>query len=138
MATFIDELYRDRPGDAHLDKLGGRLCEFSLVAEKAGELVGVLMAEKRSTRNLQSEIGRDAFPSAEWYLEIQEIFVREKNRGDGIGSMLVRSVLERGKAAGITRSLVYSANEDYVRIARFYERCGFRMWHIFMTHEEGI
>ena len=29
--------------------------------------------------------------------------------------------------------MVYSGNRDDQRIARFYERCGYRMWHIFMT-----
>ena len=133
MAAFLAELHRDRPRDAHLDRLPGRLSEFSLVAEHDGQIAGLVVAERRSTDNLRDEIGRDAFPEDESYLEIQELFVREGARGEGIGSALVRAVLERARAAGVRRSLVYSANADYVRIARFYERCGFSMWHIFMT-----
>ena len=132
-AALLAELYRDRPRDAHLDQLPERLSEFSLVAEKDGVVVGLLMAEKRMTNSLRDEIGRDAFPDDEHYLEIQDVFVREGDRGQGIGAVLVRTVLERAKASGIPRSLVYSANSDYGRIARFYEGCGFRMWHIFMT-----
>ncbi len=132
-AAFLAALYRDRPRDLHLDELPTRLSEFSLVAEQNGQVVGLVVAEMRSTQNLRDEIGRDAFPVEETYLEIQDLFVSEEERGEGIGSALVRAVLERARAAGVRRSLVYSANEDYVRIARFYERCGFRMWHIFMT-----
>ena len=104
-----------------------------MVAEKDGQVVGLLVAEKRTTRNLRDEIGRDAFPDDECYLEIQDVFVRQDERGAGIGTALVRSVLRRARASGVARALVYSGNADYARIARFYERCGFRMWHIFMT-----
>ena len=133
VSVFLAALYRDRPRDLHLDELPARLSEFSLVAERNGEVVGLVIAEKRVTQNLRDEIGRDAFPEDEIYLEIQDLFVSERQRGDGIGSALVQAVLERARAAGVRRSLVYSANQDYARIARFYERCGFRMWHIFMT-----
>jgi ribosomal protein S18 acetylase RimI-like enzyme len=132
-ARLITELYRDRPQDAHLDGLPNRLSDFSLIAEENGEIVGLLLAERRSTRDLSTEIGRDAFPDDDSYLEIQELFVHETQQGKGIGSALVQEVLKRAKAAGIHRSMVYSANADYVRTARFYENCGFRMWHIFMT-----
>jgi GNAT superfamily N-acetyltransferase len=131
--AFLAELYRHRPEDAHLDELPNRLSEFALVAEKDGQVVGLLVAEKRATRNLRDEIGRDAFPNDERYLEIQDVFVRQDERGEGIGTALVRSVLQRAQTSGVARALVYSGNADYARIARFYERCGFRMWHIFMT-----
>ncbi len=131
--AFLAALYRDRSRDLHLDELPRRLSKFSLVAERDRQVVGLVIAEQRSTQDLRNEIGHDAFPDDEIYLEIQDLFVREDERGEGIGTALVRAVLERARAAGIHRSMVYSGNADYVRIARFYERCGFRMWHIFMT-----
>ena len=132
--AFLRQLYAARPADARLDELPGRLSAFALVAESAaGEVVGLLLAEERATRNLRDEMGRDAFPDDTQYLEVQDLFVATAHRGQGIGTALVRAALDRAAAAGVRRSMVYSANADYARIARFYERCGFRMWHIFMT-----
>ena len=48
-------------------------------------------------------------------------------------SGLVQRVLENGRANGLARSMVYSDTPDYVHTARFYERCGYRMWLILMT-----
>ena len=44
----------------------------------------------------------------------------------------MHAVLQKAQDAGIARSLVYSGNRDYIRIARFYEKCGYKMWHILM------
>jgi GNAT superfamily N-acetyltransferase len=131
--SLIAELYRDRPQDADLDELPTRLSEFSLVAELEGEIIGLVIAVRRSTLEPGNEISRDAFPDEDEYLEVQDLFVRQANRGSGTGSALIKEVLAVAKSAGVCRSMVYSANADYIRIARFYENCGFRMWHIFMT-----
>jgi GNAT superfamily N-acetyltransferase len=116
-----------------LDGLPTRLNEFSLVAERDGAIIGLVIAVRRSTLELRNELGRDAFPDDNEYLEVQDLFVSEANRGTGAGSTLIKELLAIARSAGIRRSMVYSANADYMRIARFYENCGFRMWHIFMT-----
>ena len=96
-------------------------------------MVGIVCAERQTIAFMQSEIGRAAFPSGQDYLEVQELYVLPEYRNRGIGTRLVREVLSRGRANGLDKSMVYSSNPDYVRTAPFYERCGYRMWHIFMT-----
>ena len=113
--------------------LEARFGEYLLVAELDGEIVGFLCAERQTIAFMKSEIGRAAFPDDEDYLELQELYVLPDHRGHGIGTRLVQTVLERGRASGIERSMVYSDMPDYVQTARFYERCGYKMWHIFMT-----
>jgi ribosomal protein S18 acetylase RimI-like enzyme len=106
----MTELYRERASEAHLETLPSRLSEFAIVAEKGGGVVGFLLAEKRRTRDGRDELGRDAFPQEEEYLEIQESFVDPAHRNKGIGTPLMREVLSRGEAAGLKRSMVYSGN----------------------------
>ena len=113
--------------------LEARYGEYLLVAEVDGRIVGFLCAEGQTIAFMKSEIGRAAFPDDEDYLELQELYVLPEYRDRGIGTRLVRAALERGRANGLRRSMVYSSNADYARTARFYERCGYRMWHIFMT-----
>lgn len=43
------------------------------------------------------------------------------------------AIIRECRQEDLPHSMVYSANADYARTARFYERCGYRMWHIFMT-----
>ena len=61
------------------------------------------------------------------------VAVRPKHRRQGIGKKLIEIVLAQARKNGIQRSMVYSANKDYISTASFYENCGFKMWHIFMT-----
>lgn len=94
--------------------------------------------------DLYREVG-NPLPSDNLADRMSEYFlVAEKNtkpvgmvlaeyRNKGIGGSLVAAVLDRARKNGIERSMVYSANADYKRTARFYEHCGFKMWHIFMT-----
>lgn len=54
-------------------------------------------------------------------------------RGRGIGTALVQRAVAAAKERGVIRSMVYSGNADYLGTARFYEKCGFKMWQILMT-----
>jgi GNAT superfamily N-acetyltransferase len=78
-------------------------------------------------------MGKDAFPDDSEYLEIQDLYLLPDHRDRGLGTKLVNTLLGIGRENGLQRSLVYSANRDYVRTALFYEKLGFRMWHIFLT-----
>lgn len=133
ISRFLSELYSDKLLVKDRIRIQERLSEYSLVAQKGDEVVGLLIAQMRTSHDLLNELGHDAFPNDSNYLEIQELFVRADKRGEGIGKALVTAVLARANANGLRRSMVYSGNEDYVRIARFYEQCGFKMWQIFMT-----
>lgn len=115
------------------EEMSSRLGEYCLVAEAAGDIVGLVIAERQTMEFMESEVGRCAFPDEKEYLEIQDLYVAPEFRGRGIGKKLMMTVLQLGRDNGLQRSMVYSANEDYVSIAKFYEGCGYKMWHIFMT-----
>ena len=123
-------------GEPHEHKkkdLIDRMSEFFLVAEDNGCIIGFVIGERRTTINLKDEMGKDAFPNDSEYLEVQDLYVIPSARGCGIGTQLMTALLDRAHQHSLMRSMVYSANKDYPQIIRFYERVGYRMWHIFMT-----
>ncbi|MBN2209862.1 MAG: GNAT family N-acetyltransferase [Sedimentisphaerales bacterium] len=133
LAGFFTALYEGHGDGVPDEGVAGRLSEYSLMAEVKGTPAGFIIAAVETIEFMQSEIGRSAFPDVKEYLEIQDLYVLEEFRGRGVGTKLIEGVLSRAKANGIKHAMVYSGNKDYIRTARFYEKSGFRMWHIFMT-----
>ena len=120
-----------RPDTA--EQLRERLGECFLVAELAGRVVGFVIGEIRSTAN--NEFVEGVLDDEPAYLEVQDLYVASDHRGRGLGGRLMRTLLDHAAATGATGSLVYSANRDYLRTARFYEKLGYQMWHIHMTRK---
>lgn len=133
LEEFCQKLYTEQAYDRPPESVVGRLSEYSLLAEVGGRPVGFILAVCETIEFMKSELGRDAFPGETNYLEIQEFYVLPDFRGNGIGTSLVQRVIEKARQNGILRSMVYSGNADYIRTARFYEKCGFKMWQILMT-----
>jgi len=126
------ELYRGTASHDPPEPLQDRLSDFFLVAEVDGQLAGFVIGQRGPVDPIGAELARDAFPNSSAYLEIQDLFVKPEHRNKGIGSLLMTSILKRGRDAGLMHSMVYSTNSDYARIGRFYERVGFRIDHLFM------
>lgn len=114
-----------------VEELRKRLGECFLVAVLGGEVIGFVIGEIRSTAN--NEFVEGVLDTAPSFLEVQDLYVAASYRGKGVGTMLMRKVLEAAGGRGVEESLVYSANRDYLRTARFYEKLGYDMWHIHMT-----
>lgn len=114
-----------------VEELRKRLGECFLVAELNGRVIGFVIGEIRSTAN--NEFVEGVLDTAPLYLEVQDLYVSPGHRGQGVGTTLMRRLLEVARGRGVEDSLVYSANRDYVRTARFYEKFGYDMWHIHMT-----
>ena len=113
------------------EQLHERLGDCFLVAERDSAVVGFAIGQIRPTAG--NEFVEGVLDDEPRYLEVQDLYVEAPSRGRGIGTRLVRRLLEIAAANGVSGSLVYSANHDYARTARFYETCGYRMWHIHMT-----
>jgi len=114
-----------------VDELRKRLGECCLVAEVDGQVIGFVIGELRSTAG--NEFVEGVLDDAAAYLEVQDLYVAPGHRGRGVGTLLMRHLLQIADNRGISGSLVYSANRDYARTARFYESLGYDMWHIHMT-----
>ena len=114
------------------EPLSFRLSEFFLVVEVKGQIVGFVIGAKGPVDTIGKEMAHEAFPGEQAYLEVQDVYVTPSFRNRGIGSLLMRVVIQRGLEAGLTRSMVYTNNPDYAQIGRFYERIGYRIDHLFM------
>ena len=132
----VQHLYLDLQGaqfSPDEEPLYSRLSEFFLIAEVNGQTVGFVIGGRGPVDAIGKEMADEAFPGEEAYLEIQDLYVSPSFRNRGIGSLLMRTVIQRGLEAGLTRSMVYTNNPDYARIGRFYERFGYKIDHLFMT-----
>ena len=116
------------------EELSRRLGECFLVAESCGSIVGFAIGAIRSTE--ANEFVEGVLDDQPLYLEVQDVYVAAGRRGRGIGASLMRELIAGARTRGVTNSLVYSANRDYLRTARFYEKLGYGMWHIHMTRRE--
>lgn len=76
--------------------------------------------------------GLAVIPSGESFLEIEELYVLPEYRSRGLGSDLVRALLQAAAENHVTRGLVHSATRDWQRIVRFYEQFDFKMWYVQM------
>ena len=107
-------------------------CVF-YVATRDAQVIGYAIGEIRQTANNEFVEGvLDDRPS---YLEVQNIRVAAEHRNRGIGAAMMKALLDAAAEQGVTGSLVYSSNRDYIRTARFYEKLGYEMWHIHMTRK---
>ncbi|MBI3971463.1 MAG: GNAT family N-acetyltransferase [Chloroflexi bacterium] len=108
--------------------LRGKLGPFFLVAERAGELVGFVAARVRHADPGDLAV----FPAGADCLEVEDLYVAEHVRDEGIGTQLMERLLAEAKRRGIEHSTVFSATKDVARIVRFYEQFGHRLWGIQM------
>ncbi|TDC71038.1 GNAT family N-acetyltransferase [Actinomadura sp. GC306] len=87
-----------------------------LVAEIAGELVGAV-----AYCGPGSPYAEVAGPDE---AEFRMLAVREKARGEGAGTAMVRACIDRARASGLA-GLVLSTQANMVAAQRMYERLGF-------------
>jgi GNAT superfamily N-acetyltransferase len=109
---------------------GSHLGPYFLLAEERGTVVGFIVASKH-------QVSEDTaiMPAGTEYVEIDSIYTTPSHRDMGIGGLLLEHICEQARRDGIRRAQVYSANKDIHRIMKFYERHGFRSWHIRMFRD---
>ena len=109
-----------------LDEVTARLGTYCYVATHGKEIVAYAWGVESVSEGM-AVIPRDA-P----YLEVEELMVKPGCRDQGIGGLLLDTLLQAARDRGIDRFLVYSANQDTERIMRFYGKHGFRSWCVMM------
>ena len=85
------------------------------VAEVAGEIQGVMALL------IMDNLGHRGAPSA----VVEDVVVREEQRGRGIGREMLRFALDRAREKGCYK-LALSSNRMRERAHRFYENLGFQ------------
>ncbi len=125
-----------RVGDAprvrtqlHTGPRAGLRALFSEAEDSAAQLDGyidagevlVAVAQDRVVGHLQLTEAAEADAS-----EIKNMAVEARDRGRGVGRLLVRAAIEHARAQGRSRLVVATAAADIGNL-RFYQRVGFRM-----------
>lgn len=85
-----------------------------LVAEKDGKAVGFIAGD-----------GNWIDQEGERVLEIHELFVLPEERRKGVGSMLLKEILEYGKKRGLKKVELWVGKTNYQAIC-FYKKFGFK------------
>lgn len=116
----VEELRRDGFGDLPLFSI--------LVAEVDQEIVGMAFYYFRYSTWKGKTI------------HLEDLIVREKARGTGVGSALYSEIMKRGSAEGVRRIewAVLDWNEAAIR---FYEKSGAHIlkdWHLVQMDQQGI
>ncbi len=116
----IEELHRDGFGSAPLFSI--------IVAEVNQEVVGMAFYYFRYSTWKGKTI------------HLEDLIVREKARGTGVGSALYSEIMKRGAEEGVRRIewAVLDWNEDAIR---FYEKSGANIlkdWHLVQMDQQGI
>lgn len=106
------------------------LSDCFLVARVSGRIVGFACARIANNR------GYAVTPADRRVLQIEELYVCPEVRQQGIGSALVRTVLQWARDRGVAAFHVFTATRDTDKILRFYRQLGFAPWGIQMYRSE--
>lgn len=127
--------------EAALDSTRLYSCQNSLIAEINGEPVGCIISysgdnyaemRKRTFDILYEKSGLDLRDNpmetgpGEYYLDCMAI--KAKFRGHGIGHLLMRRAIEKGRALGISR-FVLLVEKSHCHLQEYYSRLGFAPKH---------
>ncbi|MEK7476494.1 MAG: GNAT family N-acetyltransferase [Candidatus Coatesbacteria bacterium] len=102
--------------------IASRIGPLAFVAESNGRHVGHVYGVARKPGPYC------VFRKGERYMEVDAAYIRCGWRSRGVGSLLLRRLLQAAKREGFRRFLVYTANKDLERAIRFYRRAGFKTW----------
>ncbi|MBO7133343.1 MAG: GNAT family N-acetyltransferase [Bacteroidales bacterium] len=126
---------------AALDSTRLYSCQNSLIAEINGEPAGCIISysgdnyaemRKRTFDILYEQSGLDLRDNpmetgpGEYYLDCMAI--KAKFRGHGIGHLLMRRAIEKGRALGISR-FVLLVEKSHCHLQEYYSRLGFAPKH---------
>ena len=106
------------------------LGSYFWVAEQDDQVVGFILGcvNGDSARSLHYQILREG----EDHLSLHQLYVHPDHRNRGVGSQLVAKLFVAAASNGIHRHFVMSANQDWEKTMRFYEKQGFRPWYFRM------
>lgn len=103
-----------------------KLGKYFFVAELNDEIIGFVYGTIHKAENIC------VIDSGQFYIEIDDIYTSANNRGLGIGSILLKKILEVAKNNGIERSLIYSSTKNIDSIINFYEKHDYKTWYVQM------
>jgi GNAT superfamily N-acetyltransferase len=103
-----------------------KLGKYFYIAELNTEIIGFAYGTPHKAENMS------IFNDGESYLEVDDIYVSQKYRSQGLGGLLLNKLIDTAKDNGIERSLIYSSTKEMDGIMKFYKKHDYRTWNIQM------
>jgi GNAT superfamily N-acetyltransferase len=72
------------------------------------------------------------FSNGQAYIEVDDIYVIQKHRDSGLGTLLLDKMLDLAKENGVEKSLIYSSSKDFDSIVNFYKKHDYKTWYVQM------
>jgi len=124
--TWVQEDITIGMGADSLEDLSNQLNHYFYVVEKDGRLVGYGHGRVHEADNMA------VFEDQEKYFELEDLYLVSGERQRGLGSLLLSEIMDRVKADGVERFLLYSSTKNLKPLINFYEGHGFKTWHVKM------
>lgn len=119
-----DITYGYVPSDKN--NLEKKLGKYFYVAELNNEIIGYVNGTVHIAQNMT------IFSDGQTYIEVDDIYVIQKCRDLGLGTLLLDNLLDLAKANGIENSLIYSSTKDIDCIVNFYKKHDYKTWYVQM------
>jgi GNAT superfamily N-acetyltransferase len=103
-----------------------KLGKYFYIAELNTEIIGFAYGTVHMAENMS------IFNDGQYYIEVDDIYVSQNNRGTGLGSLLLDKLLDVAKENRIERSLIHSSTKDMDSIIKFYKKHNYKTWYIQM------
>lgn len=97
---------------------------YLLVARSVGRIIGHISADVE-TDDGSSDYSMGHFSKGSQFVLIEGMYVLKESRGRGIGSRLLRALLERARGDGINQFFLTAVHRDIAPLKRFYAAHGF-------------
>ena len=112
------------------EDLQRELGSYFWVAEDEGQVVGFIIG--RVNGDAARDMHYQILQEGEDHLSLHQLYVHPDHRNRGFGSQLVSRLFAEAASNGIHRHFVMSANQDWEKTLRFYQKQGFRPWYFRM------
>jgi GNAT superfamily N-acetyltransferase len=95
---------------------------YSYIAKVNDELVGFIYGKIKENNNITESK----------YIKIEDIYVKPRNRNQGIGKKLLDSMIFEAKDKGISGAFINGSCEEVTQTINLYNKLGCRSWYIQM------
>lgn len=119
-----DITYGFVPSDKN--NLEKKLGKYFYVTELNNEIIGYVNGTVHTAQNMT------IFCDGQTYIEVDDIYVIQKYRDSGLGTLLLDKLLDLAKENGIEKSLIYSSTKDIDSIVSFYKKHDYKTWYVQM------
>lgn len=108
------------------EQVEAALGAYFLLAEVDGEVIGFISGSTHTSE------GMAVIAAGESYVEIDNLYVEQKFRRQGVGGELVERLLAQARENGVAHAVLYSAAREIHSVLKFYERHKFQSWYVQM------